>query len=188
MALAACDDGGTSKPSACTPVGDGAAPAVVELVEIGEDGAFHTISDGGEIHLQRPLQGGHVVYIGARVTGICVDQVAITGRIRDLATRRVVAKETRQGLALDDRGDGTALPHEATLGDVANIALCPDLTGDTDVMGTTFTLELEVADTAGRVAQASARVTPVCGQTEGSPERSTCECECRIGAQNGGCG
>ena len=74
----------------CTPLGGAdTEPAVVALVENDANGGFLELRDGGEVHLQQPLQGGHVIYVGARVTGLCADSVMVTGRILDATTGEV---------------------------------------------------------------------------------------------------
>lgn len=185
-ALLACGGASEEEEEACTPVGEG-EPRVVALVENTTEGGFRELNDGGEVHLWRPVQGGHVIYVGARVSGLCADPVLITGRIKDLATGNVVSKEMRRGFGLIDQGDATLLPDPTDLGAVANIALCPELTGEHDVMGTQFLLEVEVEDAEGRVARAQAKVTPVCAQTD-EAGLTTCQCECTRQGSAGGCG
>ena len=183
-ALTACE----SDETACTPVGAaGAAPSVVALVENDTRGGLADLTNGGEVHLWRPLQGGHVLYVGARVTGLCADDVMITGRIKDLRTGTVISEETRRGFQFIDSGDGTATSDPQDLGAVANVALCPEATETFNVMGTAFELELRVEDIDGRVARGSVTVTPMCAQSADA-DRRACECECQLSSSVSGCG
>lgn len=182
--LAAC--GGEETPG-CVPVGaEGAPPAVLGLVENDTRGGLVPLSDGGEVHLWRPLQGGHVLYVGARVTGLCTDAVMVTGRILDPQTGEALSQETRRGFGLVDAGDGTATSPPDDLGAVANVALCPPPVDGLDVHGRAFRLEVEVSDADGRVARGALTVTPTCGQAD-ELDRRACVCECTTPAPGREC-
>jgi hypothetical protein len=184
---AACGDSGSDSETPCTPLGGpGVEPTVVALVENDTNGGFVELQSGGEVHLWQPLQGGHVIYVGARVTGLCADSVMITGRILDAETGEVIAHETRRGFGLEPQGDGTGLSAPFDLGAVANVALCPPPVEALDVAGTPFLLEVEVSDADGRRAMAGATVTPVCGQADAAA-RAACECECSAAGADAAC-
>jgi hypothetical protein len=171
----------------CTPLGGAdTEPAVVALVENDANGGFLELRDGGEVHLQQPLQGGHVIYVGARVTGLCADSVMVTGRILDATTGEPIAHETRRGFGLVPQGDGTGLSAPLDLGAVANVALCPPPITGLVVAGTRFRLEVEISDADGRAAVASATVTAVCGQADAAA-RAYCACECSAAGADGAC-
>jgi hypothetical protein len=183
---AACgSDADTQDP--CTPLGGpDVEPAVVALVENDTNGGFVELRTGGEVHLWQPLQGGHVIYVGARVTGLCADSVMITGRILNAETGDLIAHETRRGFGLVPQGDGTGLSAPFDLGAVANVALCPPPVTDLDVAGTRFLLEVEISDADGRSAMAGATVTAVCGQADAAA-RAYCACECSAAGADGAC-
>lgn len=171
----------------CTPLGGpDVEPAVVALVENDTNGGFVELQTGGEVHLWQPLQGGHVIYVGARVTGLCADSVMITGRILNAETGDLIAHETRRGFGLVPQGDGTGLSAPFDLGAVANVALCPPPVADLDVAGTPFLLEVEISDADGRSAMAGATVTAVCGQADAAA-RAYCACECSAAGADGAC-
>ena len=172
----------------CTPVGDpGASPLILELLESDEMGGTRRLTEGGLIHLERPVQGGHVVYVTARVTGLCTESVLLTGRIRSIEDDSVLNKDIRRGFGLKELGDGTATSDPVDLSTFSNIALCPEVRDRYDVEGTQYILEIEVEDIDARVAKLAIRVTPTCGQSD-EAERSTCSCECNLGGVSSGCG
>lgn len=183
----ACGDAGGDAEAPCTPLGGpGVEPTVVALVENDTRGGFVELHEGGEVHLWQPLQGGHVIYVGARVTGLCADSVMVTGSILDATTGEVVAHETRRGFGLEPQGDGTGLSAPFDLGAVANVALCPPPVTGRQVAGARFLLEVEVSDADGRTAMARATVTAVCGQADAAA-RAFCECECSAAGADGAC-
>ena len=188
LAPTACSDAESSADTPCAPVGGpGAAPAIVEVLENDGRGALSVVSSDGPVNLRPPVQGGHVLFVGARVTGLCPTDLVVSGRVVDPATGEVVSRDARGGVTLVERGDGTMAPDPQDLSAVANIVLCPETTGLRDIEGTTLTLELRVSDAQGRQADTTLTVVPTCGGLVDVTARETCTCECTRGGGEMAC-
>ncbi|MFZ4738709.1 MAG: hypothetical protein ACOYM9_22325 [Bradymonadia bacterium] len=182
LAPTACSDAESSADTPCAPVGGpGAAPAIVEVLENDGRGALSVVAPDGPVNLRPPFQGGHVLFVGARVTGLCPTNLVVSGRIVDPASGEVVSVDNRTGVTLVEREDGTMAPDPQDLSAVANIALCPETTGLRDIEGTTLTLELRVSDAQGRRAETTRTVVPTCGGLVDVTDRESCTCECKRG-------
>lgn len=168
---------GEDASATCTPAGDATSPAVVGLVENDTQGGLLPLTDGAEVHLRQPLQGGHVIFVGAVVTGLCTDSVLVTGRVFDAATGALIAEETRRGFGLVERADGTAAPDSHDLGAVANVALCPVAPGEPAAAGRAVRVEVTVSDADGRTAQGVVNATLVCDAADPAA-RAACACDC----------
>ena len=188
IALTACGEAGSATATPCAPAGGpGAAPAIVEVLENDGLGALSVVAPDGPVNLRPPFQGGHVLFVGARVTGLCPTDLVVSGRVVDPATGEVVSRDARGGVTLVERGDGTMAPDPQDLSAVANIVLCPETTGLRDIEGTTLTLELRVSDAQGRQADTTLTVVPTCGGLVDVTARETCTCECTRGGGEMAC-
>lgn len=141
-----------------------------------DDGSALDFADGGVVDLVRPPQGGHVVFIGARATGLCGDNATLRGRLR-FEDETFIALE---GRSLDFRPidglPGWGRPNYFSIAGVANVPVCPNNTGRA-LLGTTLLLEAEVEDRDGTKPVGRVEVTLRCGQVDAGC-RALCECEC----------
>lgn len=148
------------------------------------------LQDGDAVELLRPIQGGHVLFIGAFVRNVNLGDGSILGELRRLPA------PTSPGmpgaiLVSDERStELTMLPHgtaaptadagwrqvTADINGVANIPACPDYL-PFDLVDGQLLVNIQVKDKAGRTAAAFRRVILRCSQT--SPgEQQQCRCEC----------
>ena len=175
--------------TSCSPArhesGSKLAVEAVEWDAVSHD--YAPLADGSDVHLAPPPQGGHVLFIGARVEGLSGNEIELTGRVRDLETDAILQEDTRTTTVqpMPDRS-GFSETDPSSLRYVSNIALCPDYDA-VDVAGRPCLLEVEATD-RGRHATGSTRVlvTPICAQP--APEyQAFCECECQAGYTPGKC-
>jgi hypothetical protein len=153
----------------------GATPEVVPELRDG-DGTALELSDGDSIDLIRPPQGGHVVFIGGRATGLCGDNARLRGNVYFL-DGTFVARESR---TLDfepiDELPAWGRPDYFSIAGLANVPVCPNNTGR-PLLGQTLRVEAEVEDRGGVTAAGSVEVTLRCAQAEPGC-LALCECEC----------
>ena len=121
-------------PDECTAgfLGDRTKEPVIELRAIGVDGTSAPISDGDDVALILPPQGGRVSFIGIRATNLDGCGLQLIGAIRDLSSRRVMVDG--RTLNLNTTGDGwgttgtatTNLSDVASISNCANVPVCPN--------------------------------------------------------------
>lgn len=166
----------SSGPAPAPPVDAGALSVAPGIFTV-EGEPMKLVADGDTVSLWNATQGGHVLLVGARVSGLSGTVATLRGRLRDPATDAIVAEESRT-VALVPAGDGSGalVPDDTLRSQVANIAVCPDANGRD--MQTPYVLELIVTDTYdGRSASVRRSVTPSClGVPSFDLERCTCEC------------
>ena len=98
----------------------------------------------------RPLQGGEVLFVGARVTNVDACGLQLTGALRDEETQQV-RFDTRT-INLIPTGDGWGVT--GTLGanvaglisNFSNVPVCPNEWSTTDVDGHEYGLEVTITD------------------------------------------
>jgi hypothetical protein len=183
--LAACPGPRTCKAPVDTWGAPGAAPSLT-ILSRALDGTYAAVGEGGPVDLTFPVQGGHVLFIGARILGLgaCGDELSAT--LKNPATSEILAFETR---SVDFTvGDSTlgGTPDLSDTASVANVPACPDIAAR-DVLDTEWVLEVMVTDKQKKVASASKKVLPRCRQVDAA-ERAACECECRGDYYLGKCG
>ncbi len=160
------------------------APTILAVMQLGEDRVAADVLDGGTVDLVGAVQGGHVLFVGARVDGLCAEQADLWAVLRAPADGSIVAEDRRQGVPMHVRADGSREPDWAGR-QVAMVPACPSLAG-ARIVGETFDLELTVTDPAGHAASAGVRVRLTCSQTD--PYWSAfCACECDAGGTPGAC-
>ena len=158
--------------------GDTSSPPELELVARTLDGNAELISpDGGVADLTFPVQGGHVLFLGARVKNVFSCRAELSARLIDPGTGDVAAEEKRQ-VAFDlAAAGGYGVSDVSDTAEVANVPACPNFL-DRDIVDAAWTLELSVKDADGRGATIRRALVPVCRQT-GAYEKAMCRCECR---------
>jgi hypothetical protein len=154
---------------------DGGAPAVIPELRA-EDGTPRDLLDGAVVDLVRPPQGGHVIFVGARGTGLCGDNATLRGSLR-FADDTLIALEGRSlDFAPIDGMPDWGRPDYTNIAGLANVPVCPNNTGRALLM-TPLLLQAEVEDRSGRHAIGGAQVMVACTQADAAC-RALCECEC----------
>jgi hypothetical protein len=161
---------------------------VVEAVEWDAVSHQYTpLTDGSEVHLVPPPQGGQVLFIGARVEGLSGNEIELTGRVRDLETDAIIQEDTRTAAMqpMPDR-PGFSETDPSSLSSVSNLALCPNYDA-VDMVGRPGLLEIAFVDRATHASGSTrVRVTPNCAQPEPKYE-AYCECQCQAAYTPGKC-
>lgn len=166
--------------------GDASKPPDLAILARNEDGTFVELAgDGQPVALTFPIQGGHVLFIGARIRNLGACGNELSASLRNPTTNDIYATEKRSvDFVLGGSDGGT--PDLSDTSSVANVPACPDSTGR-DVADTDWLLEVKVTDKQHRSALASRHVTPRCNQSD-PDARAQCLCECRANYVFGKCG
>ena len=176
--LAAGCSGGPS-----TFLGDPAQPPLVEaLFSDGISAGYRPLSDG-PLPLEPPIQGGYVMYVGARVKNMDTHLIDFSGRLLDPQTGNEVGHDERNTTLLVGT-DGYAHP-AADLSNVSNVNGCPQVSTK-DVQGQPYILELTVTDRDGRTATLRNNVVPTCMQADPKLQQH-CLCTCSANYFPGKC-
>lgn len=193
---AACDDepldpegaGGAGGSGGCAIVGGpGTAPEIVQFGQQNPDGSgFEAIAAGGAADLIQPVQGGHVIFVAARVRGVCADDLEIRGRLRDARTGNYLAEDRRTHIDLTLSPDGAfGEPAWDRISDLANVPVCPNFLGR-DMAGPEYELELRIGKKTGPFAEGTIPITMACNASDPAMRR-LCECECGPDYEFGKC-
>lgn len=155
VALAGC--GGDDAASACTELGAGDAIMLVSEA----NSTIRDIAEGGTVPLIRPIQGGQILLVGARVRSDVVCTYHAVGTVHDLATDVQLGRDQRT-LELLPSPDGWARPEEGFV-PLINVPVCPSgaATGRIDDNPLTLRVELMTEDDKP-VRTLNATVVPVC--------------------------
>ena len=176
--LTGCGNGGTACPRI---VGDATQPMEVRILVRDETGAVTAVSDGAEVPLVQPPQGGKVVFAGIRAPNLdTCGAVEITGSMRDgtSANDRIVGLDGRP-IDLVPAADGWAESAEPDqLSSYSNIPVCPNHTSTRDLYGQDYQLTVSVRDVSDRRGSASVIVRPYCAEPQFEAE---CLCTCKQG-------
>lgn len=179
---------------ACTPSASCTTPVVgtpgsgAELwpaALVGE--LLFPLSDGDTVPQTRPLQGGHVLFVGAFLRNVrgCG---ALRGELRRLdqggGTGPIVVFDERStDLRLVQAGEKTPPGGgwgrtEISVNAVANIPTCPNVQ-PMDLIDQPMVLQVSYTEPGGSqpVASATRKVVPRCSQTD-PRAREQCRCEC----------
>ncbi|MBX3263405.1 MAG: hypothetical protein KIS78_13095 [Labilithrix sp.] len=184
------DDGGADAPptSVCPTgyLGDPSADAVVELRALRADGTDVPLSDGDDLAVLFPPQGGRVAFVGVRALNVDGCGVQIVGALRDpgskqlrLDGRTVNLRREPDGWGTTGRGTTTNIEDSAEIGDYSNIPLCPNQWADQDVFDVSFELEVVVTDRRKKTTTKKIAVVPRCA--EPGDKETACRCLCRNG-------
>lgn len=160
---------------------------IAEFIE--EDQPLSRLSAGDALHLWNAPQGGHVVTVGAEVSGLAGDLVRIEARLLDPDSEQLVEDDTRTIVMTPIAGEPDWMtPDIRSRNQVAHIPLCPDPERRT-LLGREFWLEVEmqeVSEECGGRGVDRVLVTPRCLQP-GDADRDYCECQCREDYTPGSC-
>ncbi|MBL9022948.1 MAG: hypothetical protein JNL21_12170 [Myxococcales bacterium] len=185
--LACSDDEGTTStttssstgaPTCTLPfIGDQTKSPELELFYYGADQMDHPLTEGGGIDIIEPPQGGRVLFVGVRATNVDPCGVTLTGALRDPATT-LVRFDTRN-FNLKDDGAGYGRSAEGDIASYANIPVCHNTWLETDIYGSTFSLEVTLKDKRGLESMKTISVVPACA--EPGDKQVQCECICKGG-------
>ena len=139
------------------------------------DGGVEEVS--GTLFLQVPPQGGHVVYVGARVRNLEGCRLELSASLFEPGSGALETEERRR-VDLDSSG----MSDPADPANFANVPACPNF-GARDIAGPQWRLTVEAKQRDGRKASATVPVVLSC-ETGGAD----CACECAAGYELGKCG
>lgn len=145
-----------------------------------EDQEITLLADGDPVVLRYALQGGHVIWVGARVSGLAPGPARIDSKLIDPETSEVLVHDWRTiPMAEAPDGSGELVPDSTDSVSFSHLLACPNY-GTRPVEGVEWILKVEIADPKdlSRTASASVRVIPVCAQ---GSRHENCVCECSPG-------
>lgn len=171
-------DAGDAGPHHCTFgfLGDPTKDPELELIALGADGVSSPIKDGDTIALIFPIQGGRVIFAGARATNLAACGVQLAGAVRDLTSMQV--RIDSRTVNLRPTGDGWGVSDDDDQSSFANVPLCPNQWSDTDVFATEYQLIITLTDRDQRTVTKTAKVKPACAEPDHAAE---CFCTCQGG-------
>jgi hypothetical protein len=145
----------------------------VALIPIALDpgGTLRALHDGDSIVLQRPPQGGYVLYAGAAARNVEACGATLTAQLIDPASGAPMTGLDQRRTDFVVAQDGYFWPANGFT-QTGNIPACPDLIGG-GVLGRDAILRVDVTDANARGARAEVRVKAVCPGGD-----SGCACLC----------
>jgi hypothetical protein len=176
---------GCHDPKPCGPfLGDPSLPPEATLIALAGDTVVE-VAAGDPILLERPPQGGHVVYTAPRVRNVSSCNADMEGQFRDPVDGRLLGYDRRQA-NLVPTGDGWGQPKPPERSNFPNVSLCPDAT-DHDLREVPLLLDMKLTDADGRQIAFTTSVVPRC-QLADPTLQALCVCECSAGYVPGKCG
>lgn len=157
-------------------LGDASKPIEIKVTARGADLVSKEISEGAQVPLILPPQGGRVMFIGVLATNLSPCSVEINGTLRDLGSNETRVDGRKTNLATTADGWGSSV--DTDISTFSMIPTCPNQWASTDVFGHTFELELSITAKNGQMASKKLNVTPVCGEPANEAE---CKCQCTMG-------
>lgn len=174
----------------CTEPAPPPGELVVLPARLDDSGAgLVPLNDGDEVSLVRPIQGGHVLFVGALLRYPADGDGTLNGELRrvDPATGGVgpivvYDKRTAPHQPLPSgrpapNGEAGWFQVPPDINNVANIPVCPDFL-DYDLVDVELFIRVSFRDSLGREAHADRRVKTRCAQTD-PMEQAQCRCECK---------
>jgi hypothetical protein len=153
--LAGC--GGSDEPTACTEIAAGDAFMVVSEA----NSTIRDVVEGGEVPLIRPIQGGQILLVGARVRSSEKCTYRAAGTVNDLATDVQLGRDERT-LELLPQPDGFATPEQGFV-PLINVPVCPSGAATGRIDDNPLNLRVELAtEEDDLVLTLNATVVPVC--------------------------
>ncbi|MDB4942127.1 MAG: hypothetical protein JWP97_1661 [Labilithrix sp.] len=167
-------------------LGDPAKDPEIELRALTAEGKDVPLTDGADLAIIFPPQGGRVVFVGVRANNVDGCGIQITGAVRDRTTQQVrldgrTLNLEREPDGWGTSGHGTAVSFEdsALIGNYSNVPVCPNQWAASDVFDHVFELEVLVKDRLGRKITKTITVTPRCA--EPGAKETACRCLCKNG-------
>ncbi len=188
----ACSDPTPSPPTPPPPtgecgvpyLGDRNAPMELQVRALKADGTDVPLTDGSDLALIFPPQGGRVAFVGVRATNLDPCAVQLLGALRDPRSKqvRVDARTVNLQRAADGYGvtgtGNTDVTSDVAIAAYSNVPVCPNQWSDESVFDAEYELEVKVTDHAGKRGGATIRVIPRCAE----PARAAqCRCLCKKG-------
>lgn len=166
-------------------VGDVNADIELELIRLDPQYKAHPITEGGDVSILIPPQGGRVIFAGVRAKNLNPCAVNLSGSLRDPSTMQVRVESRTINLDLAD--DGWAASDATDISTFSNIPICPNQWASTDVFDQAFDLRIRIKDQGGKEAEKTLSVTPRCDEVEaaGVPVQAECLCICQQGYELG---
>ena len=171
--LCACPGPRTATPQ-CTPQRpQGDLTQAVQLLPIAldGDGNLQPLHDGDSILLQKPPQGGYVLYAGAAARNVEACNATLTAQLIDPSSGVPLSGLDQRPTAFVVARDGFFWPVNGYT-QAGNIPACPDALGG-GILGHDAILRVDVTDADGRTARAEVKVTAVCAAGD-----QGCACSC----------
>jgi hypothetical protein len=151
-----------------------------------ESAPMRMLDDGGQLHLWKAPQGGHVVLIGAKVEHLTTSTATLRVRMRRPGGI-IVAEESRTVAMVPVAGEPNRMqPDIRSRSQVAHVPLCPDY-DEVDIVDEPLDVDVEVTalyTDPPAFGKTTIRLTPTCS-TAVDPD--LCRCECTAGYVLGRC-
>jgi hypothetical protein len=160
------------------PAGDLSQPLQLLPISLDAQGALHALHDGDPVLLQKPPQGGYVIYAGAAARNLEACAAVVTAQLIDVSSGTPITGLDQRNADFTDASAGFFWPSNA-FAQTPNIPSCPDALHQ-GVVGRKAILRADVTDANQRTARVEVRVTPACPAGD-----SHCPCIC--GPNPGGC-
>ena len=174
-------------PSTCPTgfLGDPSKDPEIELRALTADGADVPLTEGSDLAIILPPQGGRVAFLGVRARNVDGCEMKIIGALRDPVSKRVtldgrVVNLTREADGWGTTGRGaniTNIDDSQAIGDYSNVPLCPNSFAQQDVFDKPFEVEVVITDRLKRTVTKRVNVTPRCAQP--GARETACRCLCR---------
>lgn len=155
--------------------GDLTKPPSLTVIQRLPDGGAEEVRD--TLFLQVPPQGGHVAYVGVRVTNFegCRIDLAASVFVPDAGP---LEAEEKRRVEIGDGGSSD--PSDPS--NFANVPMCPNY-GSLDIVGPSWSLVVQAAQRDGRSVKAALPVVFSCDAAG-----ADCACECAKDYVLGKCG
>ncbi len=168
------EDAGTPVGACKLPyVGDPNAEMEMEVISLGALGKTSTITDGSNVTLMFPPQGGRVVFAGVRARNVNPCAVRISGALRDSVSQQV--RIDSRIINLEVTADGWARSSPTDHSTFTNIAVCPNSWSTQDLMDVPYELTISLTDKDFRKVTRILQVTPRCNEPL---LEDACICQC----------
>jgi hypothetical protein len=181
LLLCACPGPTPPPPEKCVPprlVGDLSQPLQLLPISLDAAGTLHALQDGDTVLLQKPPQGGYVIYAGAAARNLEACAAVITAQLVDVASGAPITGLDQRNVNFTVASAGYFWPSNGFT-QTPNIPSCPDALHQ-GVVGRSAILRADVTDASQRTARVEVRVKPVCAADD-----SRCPCIC--GPNPSGC-
>jgi acyl-CoA hydrolase len=154
-----------------------------------EGSPMRLLAEGDSIKLQKPVQGGHIVLLGAQVENFPTDAANLHVRVRHEETGLLAGEEARTVTMVAVGGNSSRKqPDLRSQSQFANVPLCPDYDA-IDVGEQRMLVEIEITalyTDPPLVGVATLHLVPSCSSTDVN-DRALCQCECQSNYALGKC-
>jgi hypothetical protein len=157
-------------------VGDRALDPEIEVVYRGANGALVPVTDGTEVPLILPPQGGKVMLVGVRAKNLDGCPLTLRTAIRDVCNNGTISTEGRP-VAMEKKGEWLEPVQPIELSNYSNLPACPKASLTRDLHGNPYKLIVIVEDKDKRRAEKQLIITPTCSEPEFEEQ---CRCECSM--------